>query len=91
MDGSYDSIGSVMKFLHIMQILEVAHLYFGYVKGSAVFPGLQLIYRLFLLFFMIDGEPRMQTKPVVFYLFTIWSLVEVVRYVWTRLLYTLTY
>ncbi|KPJ15824.1 3-hydroxyacyl-CoA dehydratase [Papilio machaon] len=27
-----------------------------------------------------EAEPRMQTKPVVFYLFLIWGLIEVVRY-----------
>ena len=32
-----------------------------------------------MLFAVLEGEPRMQTKPAVFYLFVVWSLVELVR------------
>ena len=43
-------------------------------------PFLQVTGRNFILFAMIDYEPRMMTKPVVFYLFIIWGVIEVVRY-----------
>jgi hypothetical protein len=46
-------------------------------------PFLQVSGRAMVLFAMIEAEPRMQTKPVVFYLFIVWSLIEVVRYVKT--------
>lgn len=45
-------------------------------------PFLQVSGRAFVLFAMIESEPRMQTKPVVFYLFLVWSLIEVVRWIW---------
>ena len=32
------------------------------------------------LFALIDSEPRMQTKPVVFYLFMTYSVIEVFRW-----------
>jgi very-long-chain (3R)-3-hydroxyacyl-CoA dehydratase len=80
MVGSYTIVGGAAKFLHIMQILEILHPLLGYTRGSALYPGLQLLYKLFIIFAMIDGEPRMQTKPVVFYLFTVWTILEIVRY-----------
>ncbi|CAG2054365.1 unnamed protein product [Timema podura] len=40
----------------------------------------QVLGRNIILFCMIDAEPRMHTKPVIFYLFLIWSIVELVRY-----------
>ncbi len=33
-----------------------------------------------MLFAMIQAEPRMQTKPIVFYLFVVWSSIEVARF-----------
>lgn len=40
----------------------------------------QVLGRSVVLFALIDSESRLQTKPVVFYLFVAWSLVEVIRY-----------
>jgi len=56
------------------------HPLFGYTKSSMLVSLLQTGGRAFVLFFMIDAETRMQTKPVVFYLFLIWSSVEIIRY-----------
>ena len=80
MKDTYQAVGSAMKFIQILQFLEVMHPMFGYVKGSPFIPFLQISGRAFILFFMIEAEPRMQTKPVVFYVFTVWSLIEVIRY-----------
>ncbi|XP_013140492.1 PREDICTED: very-long-chain (3R)-3-hydroxyacyl-CoA dehydratase [Papilio polytes] len=77
---TYEHVGSAMKFLQLMQYLEVMHPMFGYTKGGVLVPFLQISGRAFVLFVMIEAEPRMQTKPVVFYLFLIWGLIEVVRY-----------
>lgn len=48
-------------------------------QGGALVPFLQVSGRAFVLFVMIEAEPRMQTKPVVFYLFLLWSVIEVIR------------
>ncbi|CAH2049506.1 unnamed protein product, partial [Iphiclides podalirius] len=77
---TYEHVGPAMKFLQLMQYLEVMHPMFGYTKGGVLVPFLQVSGRAFVLFVMIEAEPRMQTKPVVFYLFLIWSLIEIVRY-----------
>lgn len=80
MAGTYVAVGPVFKFCQLMQFLEVMHPMFGYTKGSVLIPFLQVTGRALILFAMVDAEPRMQTKPVVFYMFFIWALVEVVRY-----------
>lgn len=80
MEGTYEAVGGAMKFCELMQILEVMHPMFGYTKGSVINPFIQVMGRNIVLFCMIEAEPRMWEKPVVFYLFLIWSLVEIVRY-----------
>nr|CAD7428231.1 unnamed protein product [Timema monikensis] len=78
-EGTYEAVGGPMKFCQLMQFLEVMHPMFGYTKGGFVVPLLQVLGRSIILFCMIDAEPRMHTKPVIFYLFLIWSIVEFVR------------
>jgi len=80
MKETYDVIGSLFKFIQLLQFLEVMHPLFGYTKSSVLVSLMQTGGRAFVLFLMIDAEPRMQTKPVVFYLFLIWSTIEIVRY-----------
>lgn len=80
MEGTYEAVGNAFKFVQLIQYLEVMHPLFGYTKGGAIFPFFQITGRNFILFAMIECESRMQTKPVVFYLFIIWSMVEVIRY-----------
>lgn len=69
-----------MKFIQLLQFMEVMHPLFGYTKGNAFIAFLQIGGRNFILFCMIEAESRMQTKPVIFYVFFVWSLVEIVRY-----------
>lgn len=80
MPGTYEAVGNAFKFVQLIQYLEVMHPIFGYTKGGAIVPFMQVSGRAFVLFAMIDHEPRMMTKPVVFYLFIIWALIEIVRY-----------
>ena len=37
--------------------------------------------RFTILFGLIEAEPRVQPMPVIFYLFYVWSLVELFRFV----------
>ncbi|KAL0271615.1 UNVERIFIED_CONTAM: hypothetical protein PYX00_008652 [Menopon gallinae] len=80
MEGTYENTGTVMKLCHLFMWLEVLHPIFGYTKNTVLAPLMQVFGRCTILFVMVEAEPRMQTKPVIFYLFIIWSLVEVVRY-----------
>nr|XP_036213850.1 very-long-chain (3R)-3-hydroxyacyl-CoA dehydratase isoform X6 [Bactrocera oleae] len=72
--------GKAMKFCQLLQYLEVLHPIFGYTKGGALMPFFQVMGRNFILFVMVELEERMQTKPVIFYVFTIWSCIEIIRY-----------
>lgn len=76
----YSNVGNAMKFCQLLQYLEVMHPMFGYTKGSPLFPFMQVSGRNFVLFMMIEAEPRIQTKPVILYLFICWSVIECVRY-----------
>lgn len=80
MEGTFEAVGNAFKFMQLLQFLEVMHPMFGYTKGSFVVPLIQISGRAFILFAMVDAEPRMQTKPVIFYLFLMWSTIEIVRY-----------
>lgn len=77
---TYAYVGNAMKFFQLLQFMEVLNSLFGYTKNSMLVPLMQTSGRAFILFAMIEAEERMQTKPVVFYLFLVWSLIEVVRY-----------
>ncbi|XP_006620732.1 very-long-chain (3R)-3-hydroxyacyl-CoA dehydratase isoform X1 [Apis dorsata] len=80
MKETYIAVGNAMKFIQLIQFLEVMHALFDYTKSSTLVTFIQVGGRAFILFTMIEAEPRMQTKPVIFYLFLIWSTVEIVRY-----------
>lgn len=80
MSGTYEAVGNAYKFVQLLQYMEVMHPLFGYTKGGAMVPFMQITGRAFILFAMIDHEPRMMTKPVVFYVFIIWAIIEIVRY-----------
>lgn len=77
---TYQYVGNAMKFFQLLQFLEVMHPMFGYTRNSMMVPLMQTTGRGFILFAMIEAEERIQTKPVVFYLFLVWSLIECVRY-----------
>jgi len=76
----WKTVGNIFKFLHLLMYLEVLNPLFGYTKGSVVEAALQVTGRNIWIFALIDSEPRMQTKPVVFYLFMTYSIIEIFRY-----------
>lgn len=80
MENAYPVIRTAFSLCQLCQILEILHPLLGYTSGSAIPPFLQVAGRLIMLLGMINGEPRMQSKPVVFYLIYIYALSEVVRY-----------
>lgn len=79
---TYKTVGPIMGFLTLLQFLEVMHPIFGYVKGGALMPFMQIFGRALILFVMLEHEPRIQVMPVVFYLFVVWSAIEVIRYIY---------
>ncbi|XP_015601458.1 very-long-chain (3R)-3-hydroxyacyl-CoA dehydratase isoform X2 [Cephus cinctus] len=82
MRETYDAVGNPMKFIQLLRFLEAMHPLFGYTNGSTLVAFLQVSSRAFIVFCMMEAEPRMQEKPVVFYVFLIWSTAEMVRYLY---------
>lgn len=80
MEGTYDNVWKMMSMCLGTQFLEVFHNIAGYSKGSVVEALMQTCMRAMIFFCLILSEERMQTKPVVFYLFLVWSTIELVRY-----------
>lgn len=80
MEGTYSVVGKPMKFVQLLQLMEVVHSTLGYTKGAVRETIFQVTGRAIILFVMIEAEPRMHTKPIVFYLFIVWSMIELVRY-----------
>ena len=77
---AHENVGKVVMMLHLMTILEVLHPLFGYTSGSVAANAANVARKVAVLFVLIDAEPRMHKKPVVFYLFMTYSVIEVVRY-----------
>lgn len=80
METTYGAVGKVFKFCMLMQLLEIIHPLLGYTAGTVIVPIVQIFGRIIVIFIMIDSEPRMHAKPVVFYLFFTYTLSELVRY-----------
>ena len=59
---------------------SILHPFFGYTKSSVKEAVFQIGAKNFILFALIDAEPRMQEKPVVFYLFIIYTAIELIKY-----------
>lgn len=77
---AYEGVGGAMKIIIIMQTLELLNSILKLTKSSFFTTFLQVVGRMVILFTLIVPEPRIQSHPVVFYLFMVWSAVEIVRY-----------
>lgn len=76
----YDSIGRVIKLLHLLKYLEVYYSVRGYIRSNAIILFLEITDRNFILFVLIDMEQRVLQKTLaVFLLYLIWSLIEILR------------
>lgn len=82
MEDTYATVGNPMKFAQALQLLEFIHPLLGYTKASIMMSLMQVGDRLIVLFLLIEGEKRMHTKSIVFYLFIVWSVVELIRYLY---------
>lgn len=82
-DSLYDTFhttSDVMFFCQTLATVEVLNAAFGVVK-TGVFPALiQLVGRNFVLFIVFGSLEEMHHRPAVFFVFYIWSTIEIVRY-----------
>ncbi|XP_027203624.1 3-hydroxyacyl-CoA dehydratase 2 [Dermatophagoides pteronyssinus] len=76
----YPSLRNPIKFLNLMQILEILHPLIGYTEGSAMMPFFQLLGRTFFIFILIDYHIEIQSHYATFYLLLVYTISELVRY-----------
>ena len=70
----------MIKLLCLTQIQEVVYCVVDSSRKGALFLMLYLAFRYFIVFVMIDAEPRIQTQLVVFNLLLIYSWMELIKY-----------
>uniref|UniRef100_A0A1A7Y416 Very-long-chain (3R)-3-hydroxyacyl-CoA dehydratase n=1 Tax=Iconisemion striatum TaxID=60296 RepID=A0A1A7Y416_9TELE len=82
-DSFYDTFhttADMMYFCQMMAVLEVINPLLGLVR-TGVFPALiQVAGRNVILFVIFGSLDDMQNEPVVFFVFYLWSTIEIFRY-----------
>uniref|UniRef100_A0A672P1Q9 Very-long-chain (3R)-3-hydroxyacyl-CoA dehydratase n=1 Tax=Sinocyclocheilus grahami TaxID=75366 RepID=A0A672P1Q9_SINGR len=82
-DSFYDTfhtIADVMYFCQMLAIMEVINPAVGLVKTGVMPAFIQVMGRNFILFVIFGTLEDMQNKPVVFFVFYLWSTIEIFRY-----------
>uniref|UniRef100_A0A3Q3J9Y3 Very-long-chain (3R)-3-hydroxyacyl-CoA dehydratase n=1 Tax=Monopterus albus TaxID=43700 RepID=A0A3Q3J9Y3_MONAL len=82
-DSFYDTFqttADIMYFCQMMAVLEVINPLLGLVK-TGFFPAMiQVAGRNTILFVIFGSLEEMQNKPVVFFVFFLWSTIDIFRY-----------
>lgn len=82
-DSFYDTFhttADIMYFCQMMAVLEVINPLLGLVKTGAFPAMIQVAGRNVILFVVFGSLDEMQNKPVVFFVFYLWSTIEIFRY-----------
>ncbi|XP_033107032.1 very-long-chain (3R)-3-hydroxyacyl-CoA dehydratase-like [Anneissia japonica] len=80
MKQAYSGVIFPLSLCQCLSILEIIHPLVGLVKTGAVAPLIQVTGRNVVLFAVIRNEARIESEPIVCYLFLVWSSIELVRY-----------
>ncbi|XP_064868504.1 very-long-chain (3R)-3-hydroxyacyl-CoA dehydratase-like isoform X2 [Oncorhynchus nerka] len=77
---TFHTIADMMYFCQMMAVAEVMNPLVGLVK-TGVFPAMiQVVGRNVILFVIFGSLEEMQNKAVVFFVFYLWSTIEIFRY-----------
>ncbi|KAM8891149.1 very-long-chain (3R)-3-hydroxyacyl-CoA dehydratase isoform 2-T2 [Spinachia spinachia] len=82
-DSLYDTfhtISDVMFFCQILAAVEVLNAAFGFVRTGVTPTLIQVVGRNFILFIIFGSVEEMHRQPVVFFVFYLWSAIEIFRY-----------
>lgn len=77
---TFHTISDVMFFCQILASVEVLNAAFGVVKTGVIPTLIQVVGRNFILFVIFGSLEEMHHKPVVFFVFYLWSAIEIFRY-----------
>ncbi|RVE71814.1 hypothetical protein OJAV_G00055400 [Oryzias javanicus] len=82
-DSLYDTfhtISDVMFFCQTLATVEVLNAAFGMVRTGVIPTFIQVVGRNFILFVIFGTLDEMHNRPVVFFVFYLWSAIEIFRY-----------
>uniref|UniRef100_A0A3Q2VSG9 Very-long-chain (3R)-3-hydroxyacyl-CoA dehydratase n=1 Tax=Haplochromis burtoni TaxID=8153 RepID=A0A3Q2VSG9_HAPBU len=77
---TFHTTADIMYFCQMMAVLEVINPLLGLVKTGAFPAMIQVAGRNVILFVVFGSLDEMQNKPVVFFVFYLWSTIEIFRY-----------
>uniref|UniRef100_A0A8C5SV71 Very-long-chain (3R)-3-hydroxyacyl-CoA dehydratase n=1 Tax=Laticauda laticaudata TaxID=8630 RepID=A0A8C5SV71_LATLA len=72
--------GDMMYFCQMFALMEIVNVLIGLVKAPLAPVCIQIFGRNFILFVVLGNVEEMQSKAVVFFIFYIWTTVEIIRY-----------
>uniref|UniRef100_A0A8D0GRJ0 Very-long-chain (3R)-3-hydroxyacyl-CoA dehydratase n=1 Tax=Sphenodon punctatus TaxID=8508 RepID=A0A8D0GRJ0_SPHPU len=82
-DSFYDTfhtMADMMYFCQMLALMEVVNTLIGLVRSPFIPTFLQVMGRNFVLFVILGSLEEMQNKAVVFFIFYLWSFIEIIRY-----------
>ncbi|KAM3870696.1 very-long-chain (3R)-3-hydroxyacyl-CoA dehydratase [Diretmus argenteus] len=77
---TFHTVSDIMFFCQILAAVEVLNAAFGVVRTGVVPTLIQVVGRNFILFIIFGSLEEMHNKPVVFFVFYLWSAIEIFRY-----------
>lgn len=77
---AYDAVSDVLASCQLAAIMEVINPILGIVKTGVMAPFMQVFGRNMVLFLVVVAHKELHQQAVVYGLFLVWSLIEVVRY-----------
>ncbi|KAM7159332.1 very-long-chain (3R)-3-hydroxyacyl-CoA dehydratase 3 isoform 2-T3 [Molossus nigricans] len=77
---TFHTMADMMYFCQMLAVVETINAAIGVTKSPVIPSVLQLFGRNFILFIIFGTMEEMQNKAVVFFVFYIWSTIEIFRY-----------
>lgn len=77
---AYDAVSDVLASCQLAALLEVIHPVVGIIKTGFMTPFIQVFGRNLAFFFVVVAHKELHRQAVVFGLFLVWSLIEIIRY-----------
>lgn len=82
-DSFYDTfhtMADMMYFCQTLAVLEIINPLIGLVKTGVLSAVIQVVGRNFILFIILGQLEEMQNEDIVFFIFYLWSTIEIFRY-----------
>uniref|UniRef100_A0A2K6EUK2 Very-long-chain (3R)-3-hydroxyacyl-CoA dehydratase n=1 Tax=Propithecus coquereli TaxID=379532 RepID=A0A2K6EUK2_PROCO len=77
---TFHTVADMMYFCQMLAVVETINAAIGVIKSPVLPCLIQLLGRNFILFIIFGTMEEMQNKAVVFFVFYLWSTVEIFRY-----------